>query len=122
MSEQTTKWRWVRLFCAVLLTPFAHALAYPQGATSYTAAAVYFLQVFGTGFALAFIRIPVLVPRFGVRTAELMEVNKALAVAKRKADEELKKSEQTVAAQETVIDQSKDEILKKNELLKKQLG
>ena len=45
MSEQTTKWRWVRLFCAVLLTPFAHALAYPQGATSYTAAAVYFLVV-----------------------------------------------------------------------------
>lgn len=46
----------------------------------FRAAAVYFLQVFGTGFALAFIRIPVLVPRFGVRTAELMEMPVMLAV------------------------------------------
>ena len=44
------------------------------------AAAAYFLQVFGTGFALAFIRIPFLVPRFGVRTAELMETPVMLAV------------------------------------------
>ncbi|MGN6152906.1 MAG: hypothetical protein ACTHOH_13000 [Lysobacteraceae bacterium] len=43
-------------------------------------AAVYFLQVFGTGFALAFVRIPVLVPRFGVRTAELMEMPVMLTV------------------------------------------
>lgn len=41
---------------------------------------VYFLWVFGTGFALAFIRIPVLVPHFGVRTAELMEMPVMLAV------------------------------------------
>lgn len=34
---------------------------------------VYFLLVFGAGFALALIRIPYLVPRFGVRTAELIE-------------------------------------------------
>ena len=44
------------------------------------AAAIYFMQVFGTGFALAFIRIPFLVPRFGVRIAELMEMPVMLAV------------------------------------------
>lgn len=44
------------------------------------AAALYFLQVFGTGFALAFIRIPFLVPRFGVRIAELMEMPVMLAI------------------------------------------
>ena len=44
------------------------------------AAAIYFLQVFGTGFALAFLRIPFLVPRFGVRIAELMEMPVMLAV------------------------------------------
>lgn len=41
---------------------------------------VYFLLVFGAGFALAFIRIPFLVPAFGVRTAELMEMPVMLAV------------------------------------------
>ena len=41
---------------------------------------IYFLLVFGTGFALAFIRIPLLVPRFGVRAAELMEIPVMLAV------------------------------------------
>ena len=41
---------------------------------------IYFLLVFGTGFALAFIRIPFLVPRFGVRAAELMEMPVMLAV------------------------------------------
>lgn len=46
----------------------------------FRAAAVYFLQVFGTGFALALIRIPVLVPHFGVRNAELMEIPLMLAV------------------------------------------
>ncbi|MFZ5531586.1 MAG: hypothetical protein ACOY4U_11140 [Pseudomonadota bacterium] len=40
----------------------------------------YFLTVFGAGFALAFIRIPFLVPQFGVRTAELMETPVMLAV------------------------------------------
>ena len=40
----------------------------------------YFLLVFGAGFALAFIRIPFLVPAFGVRTAELMETPVILAV------------------------------------------
>lgn len=40
----------------------------------------YFLIVFGAGFALAFIRIPFLVPQFGVRTAELMETPVMLAV------------------------------------------
>lgn len=43
-------------------------------------AVVYFLQVFGAGFALALIRIPLLVPRFGVRAAELMETPFMLAV------------------------------------------
>jgi hypothetical protein len=41
---------------------------------------VYFLLVFGTGFALAFIRIPFLVPAYGVRTAELLETPVMLAV------------------------------------------
>jgi hypothetical protein len=44
------------------------------------AAAIYFMQVFGTGFALAFIRIPFLVPGFGVRVAELMEMPVMLTV------------------------------------------
>ncbi len=41
---------------------------------------VYFLMVFGAGFALALIRIPFLVPRFGVRTAELIEAPVMLLV------------------------------------------
>ena len=40
----------------------------------------YFLIVFGAGFALALVRIPLLVPAFGVRTAELMETPVMLAV------------------------------------------
>lgn len=41
---------------------------------------IYFLLVFGAGFALAFIRIPFLVPAFGVRTAELLETPVMLGV------------------------------------------
>ena len=41
---------------------------------------IYFLLVFGAGLALAFVRVPFLVPRFGVRTAELMEAPVMLAV------------------------------------------
>lgn len=41
---------------------------------------VYFLIVFGAGFALALVRLPFLVPRFGVRTAELLETPVMLAV------------------------------------------
>jgi hypothetical protein len=41
---------------------------------------MYFLLVFGAGFALAFVRLPFLVPRFGVRAAELMEMPVMLAV------------------------------------------
>ncbi|MGB5940293.1 MAG: hypothetical protein WBG81_12750 [Rhodanobacter sp.] len=41
---------------------------------------VYFLLVFSAGFALAFIRIPFLVPVFGVRIAELIEMPVMLAV------------------------------------------
>ncbi len=41
---------------------------------------MYFLLVFGAGFALAFVRLPFLVPRFGVRAAELMETPVMLAV------------------------------------------
>lgn len=40
----------------------------------------YFLLVFGAGFALAFVRVPFLVPTFGVRAAELMELPVMLAV------------------------------------------
>lgn len=40
----------------------------------------YFLIVFGAGFALALVRLPLLVPHFGVRTAELLEMPVMLAV------------------------------------------
>jgi hypothetical protein len=43
-------------------------------------ALAYFLIVFGAGFALAMVRIPLLVPRFGTRTAELLELPLMLAV------------------------------------------
>ena len=38
------------------------------------AAALYFGLVFGTGFLLGTIRVPLLVPRLGVRYAELLEM------------------------------------------------
>jgi hypothetical protein len=44
------------------------------------AAVVYFVLVFGTGFVLGPIRILFLVPRFGVRLAELMEFPVMLVV------------------------------------------
>lgn len=40
----------------------------------------YFLIVFGAGFALAFVRLPFLVPRVGVRAAELLEIPVMLAI------------------------------------------
>ncbi len=43
-------------------------------------AITYFSIVFAAGFALAFIRIPFLVPRYGVRTAELIEIPVMLIV------------------------------------------
>ena len=45
----------------------------PEPLTILKAAAAYFALVFGTGFVLGPIRILFLVPRFGVRVAELME-------------------------------------------------
>ena len=44
------------------------------------AGVLYFALVFGAGFVLAHIRILWLVPRFGARTAELMETPLMLAV------------------------------------------
>ena len=38
------------------------------------AATLYFALVFGTGFVLGMIRVPLLVPRLGVRIAELIEM------------------------------------------------
>jgi hypothetical protein len=38
------------------------------------AALVYFILVFGAGFALGLIRVPLLVPRLGERYAELLEM------------------------------------------------
>ena len=46
----------------------------------FQAGATYFGLVFAAGFALALVRIPFLVPRFGVRAAELMEAPVMLAV------------------------------------------
>lgn len=43
-------------------------------------ALLYFAIVFGAGFALALIRIPLLVPQFGVRIAELIEMPLMLLV------------------------------------------
>jgi hypothetical protein len=43
-------------------------------------AAVYFALVFGAGFLLGCIRVPFLVPRLGVRTAELLEMPIQLVV------------------------------------------
>lgn len=40
----------------------------------FKSASVYFAIVFGAGFLLALIRIPLLVPRFGARASELMEM------------------------------------------------
>ena len=52
----------------------------PAPLTILKAAAVYFVLVFGTGFVLGPIRILLLVPRFGVRGAELMEFPVMLVV------------------------------------------
>jgi hypothetical protein len=38
------------------------------------AAGLYFILVFGTGFLLGIVRVPFLVPRVGVRIAELLEM------------------------------------------------
>jgi len=38
------------------------------------AAGLYFILVFGAGFLLGMIRVPFLVPRFAVRTSELLEM------------------------------------------------
>ena len=40
----------------------------------FQAGLVYFALVFGVGFALGSIRVPILVPRMGVRYAELLEM------------------------------------------------
>lgn len=40
----------------------------------------YFALVFGAGFLLALVRVPVLVPRFGERVAELIEIPVMLLV------------------------------------------
>jgi hypothetical protein len=45
------------------------------------AALIYFAAVFGVGFVLGAIRVPVLVPRLGVRYAELLELPVMLAAS-----------------------------------------
>ena len=52
----------------------------PEPLTILKAAVVYFVLVFGAGFVLGPIRILLLVPRFGVRLAELMEFPLMLVV------------------------------------------
>ena len=44
------------------------------------AGSIYILIVFGAGFVLAFVRVPFLVPHFGVRVSELHEMPVMLAV------------------------------------------
>ena len=44
------------------------------------AGALYFILVFGTGFALGTLRVLLVVPRLGARTAELIEAPLMLAV------------------------------------------
>jgi hypothetical protein len=44
------------------------------------AGALYFACVFGAGFAFGSVRVPLLVPRLGVRTAELLEMPLMLGV------------------------------------------
>ena len=44
------------------------------------AGAIYFALVFGTGFLLGAIRVPLLVPRLGMRNAELLEMPVMLVV------------------------------------------
>ena len=51
----------------------------PEPLTILKAAVVYFVLVFGTGFVLGPIRILLLVPRFGVRLAELMDLGLLMA-------------------------------------------
>lgn len=46
----------------------------------FRAGLIYFMLAFGAGFALACVRIPLLVPALGVRTAELIEAPVMLAV------------------------------------------
>ncbi len=50
------------------------------GATLLTAAVLYFLSVFGAGFVLGAIRVLWVIPRVGVRTAELLEMPVMLIV------------------------------------------
>lgn len=57
-----------------------HPGSHSTGGRILRVAFIYFLLVFGAGFALAFIRIPFLVPAFGTRVAELLEIPVMLAV------------------------------------------
>ena len=45
--------------------------------TAVSAAARYFLFVFGAGFILGMVRVPLLVPHLGARVAELIERQKS---------------------------------------------
>jgi hypothetical protein len=56
------------------------ALGTEQHLRAFPDALRYFALVFGAGFLLAFIRIPLLVPRYGVRIAELIEIPVMLVV------------------------------------------
>lgn len=52
----------------------------PRAMTAVKAGIVYFALVFAAGFVLGAIRVPFVVPRLGVRTAELLEMPLMLMV------------------------------------------
>lgn len=72
LSRGKITWFSFRVFCQI-----AHVLimsATPTSSLNIKAALSYFALVFGAGFAMGAVRVPLVVPRVGERIAELMEM------------------------------------------------